>query len=102
MKFEVALYFANKNTRIEGVFLRHTLNSQQIMEDFIIFEKKYHKLKGGLKDLVFKNDFYEEKCLVESSMGLYDVFFINELFDIVKQVHNDEIKNKRIECYEKL
>lgn len=86
MKFEVTLYFENTYARTKGEFLRFSLNSKTIMHDFNLLEEEYHKFKDVFQDLIYKNDFYKESCIVETYGEYLKIQTIRELFNLVKKV----------------
>ena len=96
MKLYITFHFKSSDTtNIDGVFLRRSLNSKQIIQDFNKLERTYDELLVDFPDLLVRDCFYEEICIIEDYRDLHDTFTVKELLSLVKDIQTYENTNKK-------
>ncbi len=96
MKLYITFHFKSSDTtNIDGVFLRRSLNSKQIIQDFNKLEKTYYELQADFPNVLLRESFFKEICIVEDKMGLHDIFTVRELLSLVKDIQTYENTNKK-------
>ncbi len=96
MKLYITFHFKSSDTtNIDGVFLRRSLNSKQIIQDFNKLEKTYYEMQADFPDVLLRDNFYKEICIVEDQRGLHNTFTVRELLSLVKDIQTYENTNKK-------